>query len=160
MNALYKYNCGVSEYSQYPVLRVLRYSTNFLELSTEHTLPPTRLPIPLACKQLPYLYVQSSSWRWTHVFETCRRHRKSYNISLTKVHFVGLYCTIILQWTVQKKIKKRKIIYKCTKKIYIYTVGKVNMELHPHATITVFLISKISSTCYGQTFAHLQERKT
>jgi hypothetical protein len=28
------------------------------------------------------------------------------------------------------------------------------------STITVLLISKISSTCFGQTFAHLQERKT
>jgi hypothetical protein len=37
---------------------------------------------------------------------------------------------------------------------------KVNMELQLDATITVLLISKISSTCFGQTFAHLQERKT
>ena len=28
------------------------------------------------------------------------------------------------------------------------------------ATITVLLTSKISSTCFGQTFAHLQKRKT
>jgi hypothetical protein len=41
-----------------------------------------------------------------------------------------------------------------------YFIGKVNMELQLDATITVLLISKISSTCYGQTFAHLQERKT
>jgi hypothetical protein len=34
------------------------------------------------------------------------------------------------------------------------------MELQLDATITVLLISKISSTCFGQTFAHLQERKT
>jgi hypothetical protein len=34
------------------------------------------------------------------------------------------------------------------------------MEHQLHATITVLLISKISSTCFGQTFAHLQERKT
>jgi hypothetical protein len=40
---------------------------------------------------------------------------------------------------------------------YLDNVGKVNMELD--ATITVLLISKISSTCFGQTFAHLQERK-
>jgi hypothetical protein len=33
------------------------------------------------------------------------------------------------------------------------------MELQLDATITVLLISKISSTCFGQTFAHLQERK-
>jgi hypothetical protein len=39
-------------------------------------------------------------------------------------------------------------------------VGKVNMELQLDATITVLLISKISSTCFGQTFAHLQEHKT
>jgi S-adenosylmethionine hydrolase len=38
--------------------------------------------------------------------------------------------------------------------------GKVNMELQLDATITVLLISKISSTCFGQTFAHLQECKT
>jgi hypothetical protein len=34
------------------------------------------------------------------------------------------------------------------------------MELQLDVTITVLLISKISSTCFGQTFAHLQERKT
>jgi hypothetical protein len=34
------------------------------------------------------------------------------------------------------------------------------MEHQLDATITVLLISKISSTCFGQTFAHLQERKT
>jgi hypothetical protein len=39
-------------------------------------------------------------------------------------------------------------------------LGKVNMEDQLDATITVLLISKISSTCFGQTFAHLQERKT
>jgi hypothetical protein len=38
--------------------------------------------------------------------------------------------------------------------------GTVNMEHQLDATITVLLISKISSTCFGQTFAHLQERKT
>jgi hypothetical protein len=32
------------------------------------------------------------------------------------------------------------------------------MELQLDATITILLISKISSTCFGQTFAHLQER--
>jgi hypothetical protein len=37
-------------------------------------------------------------------------------------------------------------------------VDKVNMEHQLDATITVLLISKISSTCFGQTFAHLQER--
>jgi hypothetical protein len=42
---------------------------------------------------------------------------------------------------------------------YINTVGKVNMEHQLDATITVLLISKISSTCFEQTFAHLQERK-
>jgi hypothetical protein len=38
-------------------------------------------------------------------------------------------------------------------------VGK-NIEHQIDATITVLLITKISSTCFGQTFAHLQERKT
>jgi hypothetical protein len=33
------------------------------------------------------------------------------------------------------------------------------LEHQLEATITVLLISKISSTCFGQTFAHLQERK-
>jgi hypothetical protein len=33
------------------------------------------------------------------------------------------------------------------------------MELQLDATITVLLISKISAACFGQTFAHLQERK-
>jgi hypothetical protein len=41
-----------------------------------------------------------------------------------------------------------------------HLLGKVNMELQLDATITVLMISKISSTCFGQTFAHLQERKT
>jgi hypothetical protein len=41
-----------------------------------------------------------------------------------------------------------------------HEIGKVNMELQLDATIIVLLISKISSTCFGQTFAHLQERKT
>jgi hypothetical protein len=34
------------------------------------------------------------------------------------------------------------------------------MEHQLDATITVSLISKISSTCFGQTLAHLQERMT
>jgi hypothetical protein len=34
------------------------------------------------------------------------------------------------------------------------------MEHQLDATITVLLIFKISSTCSGQTFAHLQEHKT
>jgi hypothetical protein len=34
------------------------------------------------------------------------------------------------------------------------------MEHQLDATITILLISKISSACFGQTFAHLQERKT
>jgi hypothetical protein len=34
------------------------------------------------------------------------------------------------------------------------------MEDQLDAKITVLLISKISSTCFGQTFAHLLERKT
>jgi hypothetical protein len=41
----------------------------------------------------------------------------------------------------------------------VMVVGKVNTELQLDATITVLLISKISSKCFGQTFAHLQERK-
>jgi hypothetical protein len=74
------------------------------------SLPPTRLLIPLACKQIiPYLYVQPTFWRWPLSFETYRRHCK--NISLTKVHFVALYYMITLQCTVQKTLKN------------IYTVG-------------------------------------
>jgi hypothetical protein len=38
--------------------------------------------------------------------------------------------------------------------------GKVNMEHQLDSTITVLLISNISSTCFWQIFAHLQERKT
>jgi hypothetical protein len=39
---------------------------------------PTKLLLSLACKQIvPHLYVQTSSWRWTLGFETCRRHRKN-----------------------------------------------------------------------------------
>jgi hypothetical protein len=40
--------------------------------------------------------------------------------------------------------------------INVDNIGKVNMELQLDATITVLLISKISSTCFGKTFAHLQ----
>jgi hypothetical protein len=36
--------------------------------------------------------------------------------------------------------------------VNIDTVGKVNMELQLDATIRVLLISKISSTCFGQTY--------
>jgi hypothetical protein len=35
-----------------------------------------------------------------------------------------------------------------------------NTEHQLDATITALLISKYSSTCFGQIFAHLQERKT
>jgi len=52
------------------------------------------------------LYIQPSPWRWTLRFETYRRHHKNYSISLTKVHFVGLYYMIILQCTVWKIILK------------------------------------------------------
>ena len=45
---------------------------------------------------IPYLCVQPSSWRWTLGVETCRRHHKNVNISLTKVHFVGLYYTFFI----------------------------------------------------------------
>jgi hypothetical protein len=41
-----------------------------------------------------------------------------------------------------------------------FYLGKVNMEHQRDATITVLLISKISSICFGQAFAYLQERKT
>jgi hypothetical protein len=56
-----------------------------------------------------------------------------------------------------------KMFSACYKIYDIYTflvIGKVNMELQLDATIIVLLISKISSTCFGKTFAHLQERKT
>jgi len=39
------------------------------------------------------LYVWPSSWRLTLGFET--RHHKNENTSLAKVHFFGLYCTIV-----------------------------------------------------------------
>jgi hypothetical protein len=39
-------------------------------------------------------------------------------------------------------------------------LGKVIWNTQLDATITVLLISKISSTSFGQTFAHLQERRT
>jgi len=58
------------------------------------------------CKQImSYLYVQPSSWRWTLGFESCRRHRKNYNSSLTKMHFVGLCHAIVLYCTGAKNIK-------------------------------------------------------
>jgi hypothetical protein len=43
---------------------------------------------------------------------------------------------------------------------YFNKLGKVNMEHQIDATITVLLIFKSSSTCFGQAFAHLQERRT
>jgi hypothetical protein len=43
---------------------------------------------------------------------------------------------------------------------YIFIRRYVNMEHQLDATITVLLIFKISSTCFRQAFAHLQERKT
>ena len=36
---------------------------------------------------------------------------KNYNISLTKVHFVGLYYTTILQSTVQKTKKAPNVVH-------------------------------------------------
>jgi hypothetical protein len=45
---------------------------------------------------IPHLYIQPSSWRWTLGFETCRRHtkNKNLNMNLEAVHFVGSYCII------------------------------------------------------------------
>jgi hypothetical protein len=37
-------------------------------------------------------------------------------------------------------------------------VNNINDQLD--ATITILMIFDISSTCFGQSFAHLQERKT
>jgi hypothetical protein len=42
----------------------------------------------------------------------------------------------------------------------LFILGTVNTEHQLDATITVLLISKINSKCFGQTFAHLQERRT
>jgi hypothetical protein len=53
-------------------------------------------------------------------------------------------CAASAQPLLQRKLRK-----------ILSTVGKVNMEHQLDATITVLLISKISSTCFGQTFAHL-----
>jgi len=42
--------------------------------------------------------------------ETCRWHRKNGNVNLTMVHFVVIYYTIILQFSVQKIIKYIEIV--------------------------------------------------
>ena len=69
-----------------------------------HTHGISSLLIPLTRKQItPFRYVPSS-WRRTLGFETCIRHRTNYNVNFTKVYFVGLYYTIILQHTVQKNV--------------------------------------------------------
>jgi len=84
----------------------------YIARDTEHTLQPTRLLIPLACKQIvPYLYVQLSCWTSTLGFETCRKHRKNSNISLTKVHFVGLYYTVIFLSLQTPNLMKIKTVF-------------------------------------------------
>jgi len=51
---------------------------NVFTCNSIDSLPPTRLLVPFACEQIiPYQYVQPSSWRWTLVFEKCRRRRKN-----------------------------------------------------------------------------------
>jgi len=43
-----------------------------------YTLLPTGLLITMHVKHtIPELYIQPSSWRWTHGFETCRRRKKN-----------------------------------------------------------------------------------
>jgi len=70
-----------------------------------HVQSTSSLLIPLTPKQItPFRYV-TSSWRRTLGFETCIRHRTNENANFTKVYFVGLYYTIVLQYTVQKKCK-------------------------------------------------------
>jgi len=49
-----------------------------MHLCYNNTLPPIRLLIPLACKQIiPYMYVQPSSWRRNFGFQTCKIYRKN-----------------------------------------------------------------------------------
>jgi len=48
-----------------------------MDATAHSTLPPTKLLIKMHVKHtLSYLYIQSSSWRWTLQFKTCRRHKK------------------------------------------------------------------------------------
>jgi hypothetical protein len=70
-------------------------------------------------------------------------------VSLCNLHcYMFRHCHVtITQFTINALI----CVWPC-----IIKVGKVNMELQLDATLTVLLISKISSTCFGQTFAHLQ----
>jgi len=45
--------------------------------STEYTLLPIRPLKKVNVKHtIPCLYIQQSSWRWTLMFETSRRHKK------------------------------------------------------------------------------------
>ena len=62
---------------------------------------------------IPYQYIEPSSWRWTPRFRNMYKTSKfkSQNINLENVHFFGLYCTIILQCTVQKNTESILILY-------------------------------------------------
>jgi hypothetical protein len=57
-----------------------------------------------------------------------------------------------------KATERQKQIRKYTSTLA--EIQSANIEHQLDATITVLLIFKISSTCFGQAFAHLQERKT
>jgi len=54
-----------------------------------------------------YMYIQVLVYTDTCIYnETCKRQKIiNKNINLEKVHFVGLYCIIILHCMVQKNIK-------------------------------------------------------
>ena len=69
---------------------------------------------------IPYLYIQPSSWRWTFGFETSRTHKKLQIKIVTKkiCIFLGLYCIIVLQFTVQKTYKYSVCILCVTIHIY------------------------------------------
>jgi hypothetical protein len=74
---------------------------------------------------------------------------------------VGVLVICVLVGKVNMGLAMCRLFDNCVGVLVICVlVGKVNMELQLEATITILLISKISSTCFGQTFAHLQERKT
>ena len=64
----------------------------------EYTLPPTRLLMTLACKRIiPHLCIKSLPNYERSVSQLVIKDTvKIKNIVLRKVHFVGLYCTIIL----------------------------------------------------------------
>jgi hypothetical protein len=110
---------------------------------------------PIALTQLLYLSfrfscVSSENCGWTQFTHSSQRINIFEKISASSWFTIHKFWILSCIWFVNLIC-----VWPC-----IINVGRVNMEHQLDATITVLLISKISSTCFRQTFAHLQERKT